>query len=103
MIELELSYEPLAPLRWHTLVSVDFPTRTGRRMHWILVLESGMVHDARIYSRSTYFASPPLPLPSIFYARRPPTSGPTTPTPTEPKTSSELPAITASTDTPSPN
>ena len=49
-------------------MSVDFPTRIGRRMHWILVLESGKVHAARIYSRSTYFASPPLPLPSIFCA-----------------------------------
>ena len=69
VIELELSYEPLAPLRWHTLVSVDFPTRTGRRMHWILVLESGKVHAARIYSNSDYFASPPLTFPSTL---RPP-------------------------------
>ena len=45
---------------------VDFPTRTGRRMHWILVLESCKMHAARIFSRSTYFASPPLPLPSTF-------------------------------------
>ena len=35
-------------------MSVDFPTHIGRRMHWILVLESGKVHAARIYSRSTY-------------------------------------------------
>ena len=48
---------------------MDFPTRIGRRMHWILVLESGKVHAARIYSSSTYFAFPPLPLPSTL---RPP-------------------------------
>ena len=48
VIELKLSYEPSALLRWRTLVSVDFPTRIGRRMHWILVLESGKVHAARI-------------------------------------------------------
>ena len=48
VIELKLSYEPSALLRWRTLVSEDFPTRIGRRMHWILVLESGKVHAARI-------------------------------------------------------
>ena len=31
-----LSYEPSAHLRWHTLVSVNFPTRTGRRMYLYL-------------------------------------------------------------------
>ena len=38
VIELKLSYEPSALLRCRTLVSVDFPPRTGRRMHWILVM-----------------------------------------------------------------
>ena len=44
VIELKLSYEPLAHLRWRTQVSVDFPTPDGRRFD----TGSSVVHGARI-------------------------------------------------------
>ena len=64
VIELELSYEPSALLRWCTLVSEDFPTCTGRRMYWILQRCMGRAFNF------TYFASPPLSLCLHVYARR---------------------------------
>ena len=44
VIELKLSYEPLAHLHWRTQVSADFPTPDGRRFG----TGSSVVHGARI-------------------------------------------------------